>query len=168
MLGARKLNDEHDIIAMNVAEGPHRSWADCRKYGFLSAGNGPLWRDQILKIAPGTIVVAYLNGAPGNGFVGVGRVTSAAVPVSDFVTIDGAKLVPDELEQPGLFANADDQELSEYLIGVEWIVAAPSTEARWEKNANLATTRHVFISLSGKENTLQFLENTFQINFADL
>ncbi len=70
------------IYYVNVGEGAHRSWEDCRIYGFLSAGQEKKWSDQIRSLQAGDAVVAYLKGA---GYVGVGLVDEPAVPVGQFL-----------------------------------------------------------------------------------
>jgi hypothetical protein len=35
------------IYYYNVGEGPHRTWEDYRKFGFISAGQGPRWARAI-------------------------------------------------------------------------------------------------------------------------
>lgn len=59
-----------------------RSWDDCRKYGFLTAGGGPRWIGAIRRLPVGAKVFAY---ASGSGYVGYGTVTAEAVPQRDFV-----------------------------------------------------------------------------------
>ncbi len=46
-----------------------RSWDDERRYGFLSAGGGRKWRDEISRLSVGDKVYAYINGA---GYCGGG------------------------------------------------------------------------------------------------
>jgi hypothetical protein len=41
---------QNGIYYVNVGECSYRVWEDCRKYGFLSAGQGTQWRDQILTL----------------------------------------------------------------------------------------------------------------------
>lgn len=81
------------------------------------------------------------------GNVGVGPLTEGAVRVRDFkVTVDGAEkriLEVKDLEVPNTAENANDPEMSAYLVRVEWIEACPAEEAFWEKgmyaNQNSAT-----------------------------
>src|SRR5262249_12353568 len=62
---------------VNVGEGENRSWDDCRKYGFLSAGHGSKYSDPLKKLRAGAKVFAYMKGL---GYVGYGEVTHEAVP----------------------------------------------------------------------------------------
>jgi len=65
---------QNGFYYFNVGEGETRCWDDCRKFGFISAGQGAQWRDQMLNFEVGDVIAAYLKG---RGYVGIGRVTSA-------------------------------------------------------------------------------------------
>lgn len=126
-----------------IGEGSHRSWEDCRKYGFVSAGGGRWYTATLEQLFPEARVFAYI---PEKGYVGVGTVKEAVVPVRDFkVTINGTEMpildVP--LEAPGMEEYADDSERSERLVRVEWLKTLPAKEAVREKgmyaNQNSAT-----------------------------
>jgi hypothetical protein len=127
-----------------IGEGPHRRWEDCRRYGFVSAGQGRWYSASLHQLAPGARVFACI---PKRGYVGVGTVTEGVVRVRDFrVVVDGVQrpiLDIEDLEAPNMDENADDPELSEYLVRVEWFETRPAQEAIWEKgmyaNQNSAT-----------------------------
>jgi hypothetical protein len=73
-----------------IGEGPHRRWEDCRRYGFVSAGQGRWYSASLHQLAPGARVFACI---PKRGYVGVGTVTESAVRVRDFrVVNDGAEI----------------------------------------------------------------------------
>src|SRR5207237_5728154 len=69
----------------------------------------------------------------------------SAVPVNDFKVTEeifegkvsvGSRDVPilhAPLVAPKMSENADDPDLCEYLVRVEWIKTVPRTEAYWEK-----------------------------------
>lgn len=127
---------------VSLGEGEHRNWDDCRRYGFVSGGQGK-WYSQTLKLLfPGSRVFVNI---PKTGYVGVGVVREPAVPVKDFkvtgdaaggnVTAGGDELpiLRAPLVAPKMDDNADDPDLCEYLVRVEWIKAVPRTEAYWEK-----------------------------------
>lgn len=38
---------QNGVYLVNVGEGPHRCWADCMKYGFLSAGQEKFWGEHL-------------------------------------------------------------------------------------------------------------------------
>lgn len=120
---------------VNIGEGVHRNWEDCRRYGFVSAGGGRQFTSPLEQLAPGTRVFAYI---PQRGYVGVGIVREAPVDVRDFkVGIYGAETpllhVPD-LQAPNMAEYADDPERVERVVRVEWLKALPSTKQPvWEK-----------------------------------
>ncbi len=49
----------------------------------------------------------------------------------DFQTEDGRALDQLDLKQRGILDKADDPEMSEYLVGVDWRKTFPITEAKW-------------------------------------
>lgn len=103
---------------VNVGEGEHRNWDDCRKYGFLSAGQGERYGSAMKKLKPGDRVFAYMKGL---GYVGFGTVTQPAVMARDFSPNgSGKKLLELPLKQPGMSDNKDDPAFSEWVVGVRW------------------------------------------------
>jgi hypothetical protein len=105
------------LYFVNVGDGEHRSWEDCKKYGFLSAGQGEKYRDAMKKLQEGDKVLAYLKG---KGYVGYGEVTSSAVMVKDFKLSDNTMLLEKDLKQPNIKANKDDPEQADWAVGVKW------------------------------------------------
>lgn len=155
---------QNGIYYFNVGEGPHRNWDDCKRLSFISAGQGPQWRDQILEFAVGDVVVAYLKN---NGFVGVGRVLSSAVPYLDYRHM-GRLLQDFDLVAKMMYENAGDPDLSEYVIRVEWKAAVSREEAKWKRKAGLYTTPLVRASLERQTTTVDFIETEFGINLGEL
>lgn len=103
---------------VNVGEGEHRNWDDCKKYGFLSAGQGDKYGKAMKKLKSGDLVFAYMKGL---GYVGFGTVTTPATMVRDFAPLGTDKNLLDlPLRQPHMSDNKDDPELSEWVIGVKW------------------------------------------------
>ncbi len=112
-----------------IGEGPHRTWEDCRRYGFVSAGQGRWYSASLRKLPAGARVFACV---PKKGYVGVGTVTEGAVPVREFeVVVNGGKMpiLQAQLEAPSMAENADDPERSEYLVRVEWMKTLSVQEA---------------------------------------
>jgi hypothetical protein len=73
---------------------------------------------------------------PKTGYVGIGTVKESAVPVNDFnvETPDGdIPILQALLKATKMGEYAENADLSEYLVRVEWIKAVPKTEAYWEK-----------------------------------
>jgi hypothetical protein len=118
---------------VSLGEREHRNWDDCRKYGFVSGGQGK-WYSQTLKLLfPGSRVFVNI---PKTGYVGVGVVKESAVSVKDFnVTVDGKEtpILGAMLEAHNMGKNSDNLDLCEYLVRVDWIKAVPRAEAYWEK-----------------------------------
>lgn len=127
---------------VSLGEGERRNWDDCRKYGFVSGGGGK-WYSQTLKLLfPGSRVFVNI---PKTGYVGVGTVIEGAVPITDFEVLEDlmkGKVREFDYKIPILDAplaaskmgeNADDMDLCEYLVRVEWIKTVPRNEAYWEK-----------------------------------
>lgn len=155
---------EKGIYYFNVGECPYRNWDDCRRLGFLSAGHGPTWRDQIMDLTEGDVVVAYLKG---KGYVGVGKVRARAVPYLDYR--HKGKLLQDyRLTAPKMPEDSDDLEKAEYVMGVDWVKAVPREEAQWKPKAGLYTTPLVRASLENQPQTVAFVESAFGVSLGAL
>jgi hypothetical protein len=111
---------------VNVGDGEHRNWDDCMKYGFLSAGQGKIYGEAMKKLKVGDKVFGYMKG---QGYVGLGSVTQEAVMAKDF-EVHGKCLFDLPLAQPGIRKNADNPDLSEWVVGIEWSRAYPRNQAR--------------------------------------
>jgi len=146
--------DGNDVFYVNVGEGPHRNWDDCRQFGFLAAGGGRKWSKQLEKIKAGDTVIAYLKGY---GYVGIGKVTSTATQATKFmvksVPIKELPLVNDTIRSIKRFS----KENGEYLIGVDWQVAVPRDQAAWRPSSGLYTTALVCASLRNQPVTTEFV-----------
>jgi len=151
---------QNGIYYLNVGKGPHRCWSDCRTYGFLSAGQGKRWRDQIQGLNVGDLVAAFVTKA---GYVGVGRITVAALPINEF-KINGLPLNSNTLACPNIYENSNDLEKSEYVVGVEWIKTVAEEDAYFRRHAGLFAPQRVRASLSNQQTTLSFIEESFGIN----
>ncbi|MDY0267739.1 endonuclease NucS domain-containing protein [Trichloromonas sp.] len=129
--GGEPWNGRDFYISLGECE--YRNWEDCRKYGFISGGQGK-WYSQTLKLLfPGSRVFVNI---PATGYVGVGVVKEAAVPVSEFTVIHEGNQIPIlkmPLQAPQMNKNSEDPVLSEYLVRVDWLKAVPKSEAYWEK-----------------------------------
>jgi Endonuclease NucS len=103
---------------VNIGDDGNHNWVDCRKFGFVSAGQGEKYSNAMKKLKPGDLIFAYMRGL---GYVGFGAVTQPAIMVRDFVP-DGSdkKLLDLPLNQPGMSENKDDPALSEWVVGVKW------------------------------------------------
>lgn len=148
----------------NVGECDYRAWADCRKYGFLSAGHGKIWGEQTKALRVGDIVAAYLSG---KGYVGVGIVSETAVMAKDF-RIDGKRLDELDLVCKRIIENGDDHEKAEYLVRVEWKANCDASEAKWARNKGLFTARMARASLQNQPKTIDFVSSAFNIDLRSL
>jgi uncharacterized protein len=116
------------IYYFNVGQGEHRQWSDCKRLGFVSAGQGERWRDAIVGFREGDIIAAYLKG---HGFVGIGRIKERAKPISA-VTIGDMPLLSHKLDCKKMDDHLGDLELCEYVATVEWIEAVEPPNAKWK------------------------------------
>jgi len=108
-----------------------RSWDDAREFGYVSAGGGSRWSKPLRRLQPGARVFVH---HPHDGYVGVGRVLEGPVRISDFtVTVHDEELpileVPVRTEN--IKQHADDPELTEYIVRVQWEWTVPSGQGFW-------------------------------------
>ena len=159
-----RFDFENGIYYFNVGEGETRNWDDCKRYNFLCAGGGPKWRDQILGLELGDIVVAYLKS---RGYVGVGVVTAPAIPYRDY-RHDGQPLGSFDLVQPNLAHEQDDLTNCEYIVAVDWKATVDRTDAKFKPKSGLFTTQLVRASLDGQPATVDFIEAGFGVDLRAL
>lgn len=152
------------IYYFNVGEGEHRLWSDCKKYRFISAGQGTRWSDAIRAFQVGDLIAAYLKG---HGFVGIGRITQTAKPIRS-ITINGRMLTSLPLDCKRMADNIDSDELCEYVALVDWICSVDSENAHWAPKSDLFTTQLVRASLENQPDTQRYLEEKFNIKFVDI
>jgi len=81
-----------NLIFLNVGEPPRRwigihakrNWKNCKRYRFMSAGQGKKWSGQIKKVNKDDIICAYITE---HGFVGIGKcISEEATPILKFKT----------------------------------------------------------------------------------
>ena len=122
----------HDFY-VSLGEDEHRSWEDWVRYGFVSGGGGRWYSQTLTLLFPGARVFVNI---PKTGYVGIGIVKETVVPVSQFlVSLNGSpKPITDApLKAPRIAEKADDPDLCEYLVRVDWLKTVPKSEAYWEK-----------------------------------
>lgn len=154
---------QNGLYYVNIGQGKRRDWDDCRMYGFLSAGMGRKWSEQIKTLEPGDIVVAYLKRF---GFVGIGRVINKAVKVSSF-KVNGKSLDKIKLTNRKILENSENDK-SEYLTKIKWIKSVDQKDAKWKRKSGLYTTRLIKASLQNQTKTIEFLEKEFKVSFKKL
>lgn len=153
------------IYYVNLGSGgKNRLWDESIKYGYVSAGQGKKWSDQIRTLNKGDIIVAYLKN---HGFVGVGRVVDTAVPARDFMYKD-KPLLDHGVISVDTTKNIDNDELCDYLVRVKWIRTVLSSDAKWKVKHGLFTTQLVKASLDNQPKTLRFIEKEFGIDFSKI
>ena len=104
---------------------PGRSWADAKKYGFISAGGGEWYVNTLRSLQPGNRIWVYV---PGTGYVGMGEVVSVAVPLDQFkVNLGGMEtpIAEADVEPSSMY----DAKQGEYFVGVKWVKAVELNEA---------------------------------------
>ncbi len=108
-----------------------RRWEDARRYSFVSAGGGRRWSRPLHQLAAGDEVLVHL---PGAGYVGHGVVLEPTRPIREATVHVDDRAVPLldlPLVSPGLAADADDMELCEYVVPVQWHRTASARQAYW-------------------------------------
>lgn len=119
-----------------------RSWEDVRRYGFLSAGGGRKWRDEIEGLSIGDPVYAYINGT---GYCGGGIVASSAMRVDLFKPRgETASLRDLPLQSEYWLKHADDDEIAEYVVGVDWNKTVPESDGLRVPHPLRGTVRKIF------------------------
>lgn len=127
---------------VNYGHGATRSWPEALAFGFVSGGGGSWYSGPLNMLNVGDRIWVK---APGYGFVGVGEVTSKAVPAKEFKlpTADGLKPALDVLKGATYHRESvDDPDKSEYFVGVKWLNTVPLEKAIQE------------VGLFGKQNTV--------------
>ena len=130
--GGKEPWDGRDYY-VSFGEGPHRSWQDAVKYGFVSAGHGRWYSNTLAMLRPGGRVFVCI---PRVGYVGVGEVEEPVVRVSEFrvrVDITARPILELPRVAPGMADDADDPDLSEYVVRVTWLRTLTKEKAIWEK-----------------------------------
>lgn len=167
-LDLKGFDFDNGIYLLNVGEGPHRSWDDCRKYGFMSAGQGLRYRKIMEEFRQGDVVAAYWSRKNRRGgYVGIGVVQAVAVSVNEFM-VNGKSLRDLPLTQPNIFENCDNPNKAERLIAMKWINTVEVEDRKWQVKSKLFSTPSTKASLEKQSRTLQFLESQFDVKFSEL
>ena len=146
----REVWNQRDFyVSFGASE--RRDWEDARDYGFISAGGGEWYSRTLKQLFVGARVFAYI---PHEGYVGVGVVTDEPKRLIEFTVERNGETVPIVdcgLKAPEMKQDADDPELSEYLVKVEWIKTIPREEAYRE------------VGMFSNQNTVCKLRNAFTL-----
>ena len=103
-----------------------RSWDDMRRFGFIAAGHGRKYSEQLERLSAGDPVYVYQKG---HGYIGFGVVTAAPAMAQNFLDTNGHPLDPAGMVDQGILHDADDVEIAEYLVSVKWHKALPLDHA---------------------------------------
>jgi YHS domain-containing protein len=138
----RKTHDQYEWNGKDyyfTLKGSQRSWKDAKRFGYVQAGQGEEYRDEIKELNPGDRVFVYIPKSAeisGHGYVGVGIIQEEAVPVSEFKVEYDGKMIPihkvPDIQSDDIEENINNKEKCEYLADVEWIDTKPNDEAVWE------------------------------------
>lgn len=139
---------------VNVGEGAHRTWEDNTKHGFVGAGQGARYSSALRKLKVGDKIYAYMKGM---GYVGFGEVTQSAIMIKDF-TVGGNLLLDLELKAERPNENMENDELSEWVVGVNWIKIENSNNAK--TFTGVFANQNVVCKLRHVQ-TLRFVQNEF-------
>lgn len=129
MRGTREREPWNGEFYACFGHGETRNWDEGRRYGFISGGGGSWYSNTLNLLSVGDRVWVK---APGHGFVGVGEVIGARVPITEF------KVVTPEGERPALDAltggtyhreYVEDAERMEYFLPVRWVHTVPLSGA---------------------------------------
>lgn len=107
----------HVNIGDEGGKAAHRSWDDCRKYGFMQAGGGDKWQKQIQQLQPGDTIFAYSNT---HGYVGMGTVITPAKPQADFRIQNGSKILDLPLLTPADSSIANNPDRCDWCVQIHW------------------------------------------------
>lgn len=149
---------------VSFGHGPERDWEDARRYGFIAGGGDPWYSRTLMALKDGHRVFVHV---PGEGYVGVGRVTGGARPVHEFeVEKDGRRLPILEagVTAPQMDHDLYDLEKCDYLVPVEWYCDQAINEAFWEPN--LFANQNTAARLRDTD-TISRLEQHFELGSSD-
>lgn len=111
-----------------LGEGDHRTWDDCVKYGFVSAGGDRWYTRSLGHLQPGHRIFACI---PKLGYVGVGIVKDTAVPVDEF-SVEGTPILKLPIKAKSMGEYVGNPDRVERAVRVEWIKTVRKDQAIWE------------------------------------
>jgi hypothetical protein len=118
---------------VSFGEDRQRTWDDARQNGFISAGGGRWYSHTLAMLFPGARVFVCI---PKRGYVGVGLVKETVVPITEFkVRVNNVEMpiLDAPLQAPAMGEAAENPDLREYLVRVEWLKTLSPDQAIWEK-----------------------------------
>jgi hypothetical protein len=118
-----------------------RAWEDSRKYGFMRAGGGKRYLDDMKKLKVGDRVFAYLSG---HGYVGLGEVTAEAVSFKDFTPAGQSKSLPElPLVAKVRRDRLNDPEKLDMCAAIKWIKTVGRDDGVLKNRAHMGTLSRI-------------------------
>lgn len=133
----------------------YREWEDMRKYGFISAGYKAFFSRRLYQLKEGDAIYVYQKGY---GYIGFGIVRTSAVLSKDFKLADGMMINDVDLREPEILHDQEDPDISEHMVGVDWMTTLPLNEAKTFSGA--FANQNVVCKLRDPA-TLEFLRSEF-------
>jgi len=134
---------------------PEDKWEDRRKYGFITAGGGHKYVNQLAKLADGDYFYAY---RPKKGYVGFGKVTSISMRAAEYRPENETGSLAELLGSSRITVAQIPGENEDYAVGVRWICTFPFAEAKWFEGA--FSSRLIVCTLTNVK-TLEYLDREF-------
>ena len=131
-----------------------RKWENSCVHGFISAGQGAKFRNQIMTVKVGDIICAYLNE---KGFVGIGKCVAEFAPHSNSFVRN-----INFIHQTNLHLNSGDLDLQEYVIKIDWFKETLRDRNNAE-NFGRGITSQIVCNLSDAKK--EFIEERFNVKF---
>lgn len=104
----------------------------------------------------GDKIYAYQSG---HGYVGFGEVTQRATMIRDFIVKEsGVQLLKAGLKAQNANENSDNEELSEWVVGVKWFKTVPINKAK--TFSGVFANQNIVCKLR-HEQTLRFVQKEF-------
>lgn len=144
---------------VNLKEEGHRSWEDCVRYGFISAGGGKWYRDRIRSLKPGFKILVYMKN---RGYIGYGIVREEACMVKEFKLDNGQYLLNQNLKEPNLAHDLHDPEKCEWAVKVDWIKTLDKDNAIQRKGKHLFYYKGIWCHLYDFD-TYHYLKPVFNL-----
>lgn len=112
---------------VSFGEGESRNWEDARRLGFITASGGTWYTQTLGMLAEGDRV--WVN-VPKVGYVGVGHVTGAALPLNEFeVVSNGVTSKLTDLQGMDRYLQEGAAENQAWFVPVKWQVTVSLSEA---------------------------------------
>lgn len=135
----KKWDEKSRFFNIGEKVGSGYRWDDCRKYGFICAGGGKLWRSWMEQINVGDIIYAYVSGS---GYVGIGTVSQKAIPFRDAKLSDGQHLL--DVDIIGKYNDSADDDTCDWIAFVKWEHSVQKSQAIRQGFITRATMSRIY------------------------